>query len=1068
MATKKTKKRHSLIDPVVEATQQYIVSEGDTYDTTVPPSLQQKVNIVKNGDNEHDNSNNNGNSILRMYQKGHELGQGAFANVFLGTHRATKAQYAIKKIDRQKMMWGDDRNALEDEINSLILSREGPNIVQLYEVYEEKTHCYLVMELMRGGELFDRILEKKIFTEREARDTIRNILSGLAFMHVRRVVHRDLKPENLLLTTEDSDTSVKLADFGFAKKVVQENGLRTLCGTPGYLAPEVLERFPSYDVNCDLWSVGVILFLLLGGYLPFEDEDDDKVFERTRNGLYEFHPKYWKNISVGVKNLVTKLLTVNPKKRITADKALAHEWMLSQGNDLHEKKLNINKLKENVGKQRQNVQEQDRIGDLKKNFDKFLATKGDSQRRVVSDTQARKPQRKQEEDSKTGRPFDDFYELGDVLGEGGYACVFRAVHKRTNDIYAVKDINTTVLSENSKGSLKDEIAAMKLLRGGPHIIRLFDVFEEPEHTFMVMEECKGGDLLTRITEKEVYTEREARKTCKILFEAMDYIHKKKIAHRDIKPENILMVMPDDDASIKLADFGFAKRVPRPNCLRTLCGTAQYVAPEVLDLQSPGYDQNADMWSVGVVVYILLGGYAPFEGPVQQLARDICKANYAFHEKYWSDISKSAKSMISNMLQVDPDKRLSASEALECPWMVIEEETLAPKDLSGAQAALQNRKKADPTHKINPVNKYESLDVSFTAALGTVEEVMNRKSKFTEVAALDTLDEEASYVEDSSSGKPFESLYTWGRVITEGMFFVTHEVQHKQSKEIFAAKRTKRSDLEVGDAVALQDEISALQMVSDSPFVVRLFDVFEEPDFTYMVLERSNGGLLIDRIIEKRYYNEMDARVVGRKILLGLEHCHNKRIAIRNLTAENLVLESVHSHLDVKISDFGFAKRVPYPNALMTQCGTEGYVAPEILEHRPSYDVQCDMWSAGVVLYMLLGGYRPFRGEEDEVERKIRYGEYKFHKRYWREVSEEAKILISRMLTVNPIARITATGALQSDWLTYDSDYSGDEWEEEEVLRLELAKQAKSKMKATVNSLIAANKFKENTSQEESS
>ena len=177
------------------------------------------------------------------------------------------------------MVWGN-RDALVDEISNLTYLREGPNIVQLYEVYYEEqeaqqqakrdrqriyqsqSYCYLVMELMRGGELFDRILEKKIFSETEARDCCRGICRGLAYMHKKRVAHRDLKPENLLLSSLDSNTDIKLADFGFARRVPEINGCRTLCGTPGYLAPEILERWPAYDVKCDLWSVGVILFLL--------------------------------------------------------------------------------------------------------------------------------------------------------------------------------------------------------------------------------------------------------------------------------------------------------------------------------------------------------------------------------------------------------------------------------------------------------------------------------------------------------------------------------------------------------------------------------------------------------------------------------------------------------------------------------------------------------------------------------------------------------------------------------------------------------------------------------------
>lgn len=139
---------------------------------------------------------------------------------------------------------------------------------------------------------------------------------------------------------------VKLADFGFAKSIEKKNGCRTLCGTPGYLAPEILEKFPAYDVKCDVWSVGVILFLLLGGYLPFDDDDEDKVFDKTRNGQYDFRPRYWKNISSGAKDLVTKCLTLKPSKRATATEALNHDWMVrTTESELASHQVDVDKLK---------------------------------------------------------------------------------------------------------------------------------------------------------------------------------------------------------------------------------------------------------------------------------------------------------------------------------------------------------------------------------------------------------------------------------------------------------------------------------------------------------------------------------------------------------------------------------------------------------------------------------------------------------------------------------------------------------------------------------------------------
>ena len=509
------------------------------YDTSVPPSLDQPVRLVEQDPG----------AFRSMYKLLSEIGQGAFAKVYEAAHRKTGHTYAVKKIHRPKMIWGD-RDALQDEIHSLMHVREGPNIVQLYEVYEEDVDCFLIMELMHGGELFERILQQReSFSETQARDCCHGMLQGLQYMHEKRVAHRDLKPENLLLTEAPSPPSeyadeeedvlvVKLADFGFAKKCPQENGLRTLCGTPGYLAPEILERWPAYDVKCDLWSVGVILFLLLGGYLPFEDEDEDRVFERTRNGEYDFHPTYWNGISTTGKTLVTRLLTVNPNKRISATEALDHDWMMqdtellgthNNNNNNNNKQHPNNKFRNNNNNKPADVQ--NRVKQLNENFAGYLERQkekdNESSRLTNGDKAARRPNRKFEEDSKSGKPFDAFYELGDVLGEGGYACVYRATHKRSKGTYAVKDVHTGALETSNQAALQDEIAAMKLLRGGPHIIRLFDVFEEPDHTFMIMEEMRGGDLLTRISDKEVYTEREARKTCRVIFEGMDYIHKKK-------------------------------------------------------------------------------------------------------------------------------------------------------------------------------------------------------------------------------------------------------------------------------------------------------------------------------------------------------------------------------------------------------------------------------------------------------------------------------------------------------------------------------------------------------------
>jgi len=309
---------------------------------------------------------------------------------------------------------------------------------------------------------------------------------------------------------------------------------------------------------------------------------------------------------------------------------------------------------------------------------------------------------------------------------------------------------------------------------------------------------------------------------------------------------------------------------------------------------------------------------------------------------------------------------------------------------------------------------------------------------------------------SESGKTFKQLYIIGKELGTGDFSTIYEAQHKQSKVDYAIKCVPRKDLHPSDAVALQDEITALRLLKDCEYVVNLYDVFDEPDTSYVVLEHTHGGDLIDRIIEKAHYREEDAREVCRNLLEGVKHCHKKKIANRNLKPENLLLVSRESDTDIKISDFGYAKKVLYPNSLRTQCGTEGYVAPEIISHKPAYDVKCDMWSLGVILYIVLGGYRPFRGSPDEVMRRIRYGEYEFDEKYWGHVSNEAKMLIRSMLTVDPEARISAVNALRSPWINADpSDLGGSLSKNQEKLK---TFKGKDKLRQVVKMVMAANKL----------
>ena len=203
------------------------------------------------------------------YKKGKQLGKGGYAIVYECIDKTTNHKYAVKEIIRSGMK-KDDEDALRLEID-ILGSLNHKNIVRQFEYFEEKDKFYVVLELIEGGELFDRIVKKTSYNEEEARQLVVILFNAMKYLHDNRIAHRDLKPENLLLASLENDSDVKLADFGFAKRA---NGfsLTTQCGSPGYVAPEILTGV-KYGVASDIWSLGVITYILLGGYPPFADDD---------------------------------------------------------------------------------------------------------------------------------------------------------------------------------------------------------------------------------------------------------------------------------------------------------------------------------------------------------------------------------------------------------------------------------------------------------------------------------------------------------------------------------------------------------------------------------------------------------------------------------------------------------------------------------------------------------------------------------------------------------------------------------------------------------------------------
>lgn len=264
-------------------------------------------------------------NIRKVYKIGKWLGTGQFGSVRIAT-RLTEPdkKYAIKSIKR----WSSEDYIRQLEKEFWILKDvDHPNIIKFYECYQDQKYFHFVIEYWEGGELFNMITKKGSITEQYAARIIRKTTSAIAHLHDKNICHRDLKPENIMFKDTSPDSEIKLIDFGLSTYTIEDRVMKTKVGTPYYVAPEVLEG--EYQKSWDMWSIGVITYLMLWGHPPFQGETNDDIFDAIESAKITFPPKEWKNISKEAKLFIKKLLVRNPKMRMTPVEALNHPWLKS-------------------------------------------------------------------------------------------------------------------------------------------------------------------------------------------------------------------------------------------------------------------------------------------------------------------------------------------------------------------------------------------------------------------------------------------------------------------------------------------------------------------------------------------------------------------------------------------------------------------------------------------------------------------------------------------------------------------------------------------------------------------
>ena len=301
-----------------------------------------------------------------------------------------------------------------------------------------------------------------------------------------------------------------------------------------------------------------------------------------------------------------------------------------------------------------------------------------------------------------GRALRDCYEFTKNLGKGGYGKVFQVRNKKTGQLYACKKLSK--LNVNNLIKFRREINILVKM-DHPNIIKLYDVFESQNSLYLIMEECHGGELfdriLKRIESNEMYSEKEACEIIQQVMSAIEYCHKQGIVHRDLKPENLLYLRegPELNNPLKIIDFGLSQEININKILSSKVGTAYYVSPEILQGK---YSEKCDVWAAGVILYVLLSGEPPFNGPSDGVIYSkIRQFKFNFPEKRWSKISNDAKDLLSKML-VPEAQRLSASQVLEHPWFQLVKDNKIPLEkikLDGNSNFFKEYKESNKLKKI---------------------------------------------------------------------------------------------------------------------------------------------------------------------------------------------------------------------------------------------------------------------------------------------------------------------------------------------------------------------------------
>ncbi|XP_070814537.1 ribosomal protein S6 kinase alpha-2 [Chaetodon trifascialis] len=635
------------------------------------------------------------------------LGQGSYGKVFLvrkirGVDRGQL--YAMKVLKKATLKVRDRvRSKMERDILAEV---NHPFIVKLHYAFQTEGKLYLILDFLRGGDLFTRLSKEVMFTEEDVKFYLAELALALDHLHSLGIIYRDLKPENILL---DEEGHIKITDFGLSKEAIDhDKRAYSFCGTIEYMAPEVVNR-RGHTQSADWWSFGVLMFEMLTGSLPFQGKDRKETMAlilKAKLGMPQF-------LSPEVQSLLRALFKRNPANRLGAgpdgvEEIKRHRFFASiDWNKLYRKEMRP-PFKPTVGRPEDTfhfdpeftsrtptdspgIPPSANTHQLFRGFS-FVATNQNHEPSAATVAPSRQEVNNINPIAQHLRgdvAFSDVYELKEEVGQTATSVCRRCLHRVTAVEYSVKII------ERARKDPSEEIEILLRYGQHPNIITLKDVFDDGQCVFLVQDLLRGDELLDRALVVPNFTERDASDIICMLTKTVEYLHSQGVVHRDLKPSNIRY---SDDSGlpecIRICDFGFAKQLRAENgLLMTPCYTATFMAPEVLRKQ--GYDAACDIWSLGILLYTMIAGFSPFasssEDTAEEILAQIGSGKFIITGGNWDLVSEAAKDIVIKMLHVDPHQRLTAPQVLRHPWIVdrdqLSERALTRQDALTVKGAL---------------------------------------------------------------------------------------------------------------------------------------------------------------------------------------------------------------------------------------------------------------------------------------------------------------------------------------------------------------------------------------------